>query len=37
MEVDPAGTGGKVHDLPWEVSALVCLGQTTNAVTRWEE
>ena len=36
MEVDPAGTGGRRRDLPWEISAFVCLGQTTNAVTRWE-
>ena len=33
MEVNPAGTGGKRYDLPWEVSVLVCLGQTTDAAT----
>jgi len=31
------GTGGRRHDLPWEVSALVCLLRTTDAVTLREE
>ena len=33
MEVDPAGTEGKSHDLPWEISVSVEMMLTTLAVT----
>jgi len=34
--VDSAGTEGKRHDLPWEVSVPVWGSQTTALATGWE-
>lgn len=36
VEVNPAGTEGKTHGLPWEVSASVWRSQTTAPATEWE-
>ena len=36
MEVNPAGTEGKGHDLPWEISGPVWTSQTTELVTERE-
>ena len=36
MGVNPAGTEGKRHDLPWEISASVWTNQTTATATAQE-